>query len=40
MMGTLLIAAPNLEFRYAYSLVLIWPILIAKAKGKKTVKMA
>ena len=36
MMGTLLIAAPNLEFRYAYSIVLIWPILIAKAKGKKT----
>ncbi|MBO6242849.1 MAG: hypothetical protein J6O61_18785 [Butyrivibrio sp.] len=33
MLGTLLIAAPNLEFRYAYSLALVWPLLISRANS-------
>ncbi len=35
MLGTLLIAAPNLEFRYAYALALIWPVLISVSKSTK-----
>ncbi len=35
MMCTLLIAAPNLEFRYAYSLTLVWTLLFSKAKSSK-----
>ncbi len=35
MMFTLLIAAPNLEFRYAYSLTIIWTLLFARIKHQK-----
>ncbi len=35
MMFTLLIAAPNLEFRYAYSLTLVWTLLFSKVKTSK-----
>mgnify|MGYP007069916314 CR=1 FL=1 len=35
MLGTLLIAAPNLEFRYAYSLALVWPLFISRVKTSK-----
>ncbi|MBQ6416121.1 MAG: hypothetical protein IJJ65_07725, partial [Butyrivibrio sp.] len=35
MLGTLLIAAPNLEFRYAYSLALVWPLFISRVNSSK-----
>ncbi len=35
MIFTLLIAAPNLEFRYAYSLTLVWTLLFSKVKSSK-----